>query len=57
MSEVAKWLIVGLLALGAVLSISSVGKPRKPLEPRIAATVAVVNALVIAAILAYWGRS
>lgn len=55
MAEFAKWLIVGFLALGALLTVASVGKPRKPLEPGVATVTVLVNALLIAAILAYWG--
>jgi hypothetical protein len=43
--------IAGFLALGAILTISSVGKPRKPITGRVAAATVVIDGLIIAALL------
>lgn len=52
--SVAKWTMVGLMAVSALLTVGAVGKQRKPLEGGTAAVVVLVNALWIAAIVAYW---
>jgi hypothetical protein len=51
---IAKWVIVAWCALGALLLISSVGRPRKPLSP-VAATIAVaLQTAEIVAIILWW---
>lgn len=57
MAEVVKWIFVGWLVFGTVVTITQVGKPRKPLTGGTAAFVAVFCALEIVAILAYWEQS
>lgn len=51
---IAKWIIVGLCALGPLLVISSIGKPRKPNTPGTAVASVVISAAEIVAILLYW---
>jgi hypothetical protein len=53
--EVVKWLLIGLLALNVLLVVGHVGKPRGPITRSTAVAAVVMNALVIVAILAYWG--
>jgi hypothetical protein len=55
MSEFAKWFLVGAFALGALLTIVSIGKRRQPLTPGTAATVVAVNAIYIVLIIVFWG--
>lgn len=52
--QIVKWAIVSVMALGALLSVGSVGKPKKSTTGGIAAAVVVVAAAEIAAILAWW---
>jgi hypothetical protein len=56
MGEVVKWVFVAWLVFGSILTVTQVGKPRKPLTGGVAAIVVVVCALEIVAILAYWER-
>jgi hypothetical protein len=56
MSEFAKWFIVGMMALGALLTVSAVGKARKPLTSGTAAAAVLFNAVYIVAIV-LWRRS
>lgn len=53
-AEFVKWVIVGMFALGALITITAVGKPRKPLTPGTAAYVVAVNALYIVLIAIFW---
>lgn len=57
MSEFVKWFLVGFLALASLLSISSVGKPRKPTTGGEAATAVFLNALMAVLIVVFWGVS
>lgn len=52
--EIAKWTLVALFALSAVLNVMFVGKPRRPTTGGVAATIVVINSLAIAAILTWW---
>ena len=54
---IAKWFIVGLVALSSLLVIGSVGKPRKPITPGSAATTVAINALFIVLIVVFWDAS
>jgi hypothetical protein len=54
MAEIAKWFIVGMMALGALLTVSAVGKARKPLTSGTAAVVVAANAVYIVAIVLWW---
>lgn len=50
----AGWIIVGFLALSALVTVWMVGKPREPVTPGGAlATVVIYGALVIAALHAH----
>lgn len=51
---IAKFFIVGWLALGAMLSIATVGKPRKPLTPGTAAVSVALTAGLIVLIVLTW---
>lgn len=51
---IAKWLIIGFIALGALLTVTLVGKPRKPLTPGAAALTVLVCAVEIVAICIWW---
>lgn len=55
MATVVKWVLVGWLAMAALLVVGAVGKPRKPLTSGTAAVAVLLNALEIVAIIAYWG--
>lgn len=46
-ADVILWVIVAWVALGAVVTISMVGKPRQSTTPAVAATATVLNALII----------
>lgn len=52
--EIAKWAIIAMIAFGTIASVLEVGKPRQPTTGATAATVVVLHALIIAAILAWW---
>lgn len=54
MAEVVKWLIVAFLSYGALSTVASVGKPRKPLEPAVAVLTVVFTGAIVAGILIYW---
>lgn len=53
-AEFVKWLIVGMFALGALLTIAAVGRPRKPMTSGTAATVVAFNALYIVLMIVFW---
>jgi hypothetical protein len=57
MADIVKWLIVAWLAIGALLTIGSIGKPRKPIEPSTAVIGAVLTTGIIVAVIAYWPSS
>jgi hypothetical protein len=48
------WIVVAILALGALVSVATVGKPRKPMTGGAAALVVIIDAALIVAIL--WDR-
>lgn len=45
------WIVVAWLVFGTVVSVTQVGKPRKPLDPGVAATGVVIQGLIISAII------
>jgi hypothetical protein len=49
-----KWLLVGVLSAGALLTVVDVGKPRKPISGGGAATTVAVTAYLVAGLLYYW---
>jgi hypothetical protein len=51
---IAKWVIVAWCALGALLVISVVGKPRKPLSPGAAVIAVALQTAEIIAIILWW---
>jgi hypothetical protein len=51
---VSKWTLAALMALGALLTVSGVGKPRKPTTGGVAAYVVVMDALFVTAIVVFW---
>lgn len=53
---ILKICIVGYIALGALLSVAMVGKPRKPTTPGVAAGVVLICSLEILAVLYWWPR-
>lgn len=53
-AEIVKWLMVGLIVVGTLANIVMVGKPRQPLTGNVVAVTALLGALEIVAILAYW---
>jgi hypothetical protein len=53
-AEIAKWLIVGMLCLGGLLTVASVGKPRRTLTGGQAAASVAFNALYVTLIVLYW---
>jgi hypothetical protein len=56
-SEFAKWFLVVMLALGALLTVSDVGKPRTPTTSGTATLTVLFSALYIVLIVAFWGQS
>jgi hypothetical protein len=54
--EIVKWLIVAFVAFGALATVATVGKPRKPTTGSVAAVSVLLSALIIAAVLIFWGR-
>ena len=52
---IAKWIIIGWIALGALMTIANIGKPRKPLEPGQVAVMSLINAAFITAVI-IWGH-
>ena len=54
LEQLAKWGMIGLMAFSALMVITGVGKPRKPLTGGVAATTVAVNALWITAIVVWW---
>jgi hypothetical protein len=56
-SEFAKWFLIVMLALGALLTVSGVGKPRTPTTSGTATLTVLLSALYIVLIVAFWGRS
>lgn len=45
------YVLIGWIALGALLTVGQIGKPRKPTTPDIAVSVPVIDAAIIAAML------
>lgn len=54
LSQIIKWTLIGWLCLSAIVTIAVVGKPRPSMTGGAAALSASINALMVAAILAYW---
>lgn len=54
MSAVAKWAIVIWCVISALVVVTQVGKPRRPITGGVAAFAVTLCALEIAAIVAYW---
>jgi hypothetical protein len=54
-SEIVKWFIVFWLALGALLTIGQIGKPRKPLQPSVAVISSLITAGLIMLVIVFWG--
>lgn len=49
--HIVDWIIVALFTWGALLNVTQVGRPRKPLDPFTAAVIVAVNLGLIVAIL------
>ena len=49
------WLLVGLLALNAVVSVLLVGEPREPIKPATAALVVMLNSTLVFGVFATSG--
>jgi hypothetical protein len=45
------WFLIGWLALGTLVSIGQIGKPRKPLEAGTVVLVTIINAAIVVWIL------
>ena len=56
MGEIVKWVLIGWSVFGSLVVVTQVGKPRKPLTGGTAAFVVAYNALMIAAVLTWWGQ-
>lgn len=54
--NIVLYAIAGFLALGALLTVGSVGKPRKPTTGGIAAAVIVVDAAIVTLLIIAAGR-
>lgn len=46
-----KWVLVAFTALAALLNVSVIGKPRKPLTPGLAVTILLLDAGYIALVV------
>lgn len=53
-SEIAKWFIIGMMVIGALATISFIGKPRAPITPTLAVRVVIANAVYIVAMILWW---
>lgn len=53
MHEIVKWVLIALMALSAIGNILLIGEPREPITPKFAALSVVLNAALIAMILAW----
>lgn len=51
---IAKWVIVAWLTLGAILTVTMVGKPRKPTTPGGTAGVVLITAAIVVIIILQW---
>jgi hypothetical protein len=49
-----KWLLVGIFALDALITIGKVGKDREPISPVEAVGVTILDALLIIGIIFYF---
>lgn len=50
------WFLAGWFLLGAVVTVSQVGKPKKPTTAGVAAGVVVIDALIIAGIFLFGAK-
>jgi hypothetical protein len=50
------WILIGLFGFSAIASILNIGQPRKPTTPGVATVVVLVDAVLIASILAWYPR-
>lgn len=53
-STIAKWVMVSMFVIGALVTVNSVGKPRRPVTPGTAAWVLAVNAAYVVLIILLW---
>lgn len=51
MLSTALYFIAGFMAFGAFSSIQMIGKPRKPMEPSVAAETVAINAVFITTLI------
>lgn len=51
MAHLFIYCMIGMLAIGSLATIASIGKPRKPITPGIAIYVVVVSALEVAGLV------
>lgn len=51
-----KWFLIGLLCIDLASTTFRVGEPREPIDSATAAGGTLINLLLIAGILYYWGR-
>lgn len=51
---IVKWGMVGLMAFSALVTVTAVGKPRKPLTGGTAAGIVLFNGAWITAIVTLW---
>jgi hypothetical protein len=54
MAELIKWLFIGFLATNALACIWAIDRPREPMTRSTAASVVLINAAIVAAVLTYW---
>lgn len=47
-----RWTLAGVIALGGILSVSLIGKPRKPLTPGVVAISVMIDAFLVWGIFA-----
>lgn len=51
MAHLVAYFLVGFIAVGTLLTVAAVGKPRRPLEARTAALVVLISALEISGLV------
>lgn len=51
MAHFVAYFLIGFIAVGTLLTVAAVGKPRRPLEARTASFVVLISALEIAGLL------
>ena len=49
--KLAVFFIAGWIAMGAIIAVATIGKPRKPITPGVAAGIIVIDAAITVALV------